>query len=174
MKTIKTILITISLFLLSNVLLANNDFKGDTIRYRYDKMLIEVASINYAANSLENIQLNGQIKKVAEILSTMTIEAPGEDEMLTISLKDMSDDYKELNYDEFKLSRSKKDAKNIIVLNDGTLFEKEFGQYCIVILQKKLALKIFVADLKDLNYMDSEEFKNKAKYGYESIIDKKG
>lgn len=175
MKTIKTITITISLLFLSNMLLAeNNEFKGDTIRYRFDKMLIEVVGTNYAANSLENIQISDQIKQVAKVLSTMTIEDTEEDEMLTILLHNLENNFKELNYKEFKLFRTKKDAKNLIVLNDGTLFEKEFGVYCIVLLNNKLEIKIYVADLEDLNYADTEEFRNKANNGFESIIDKIG
>lgn len=175
MKTVKTITIVILLLVVSKTLWAvDSNFKGDTIHYKFDKMLVEIVSSNFVQNSPEKTQMAERIKQVQKILDEMAIEVPAEDERVTITLRDMGDNVNVWNYKNLELKRKKKAAKNLIIFDDGTIFEKEFGRYCICFLYKTLDMKIYVDDLADLSFFTSETFKEKAHEGTESIIKKVG
>ena len=74
MKTVKTIAFVIFLSIISlSVNAVNGFFKGDTIRYKFDKMLVEVVSTNFISKSPEKTQMDGRIEQVQKILGEMSI-----------------------------------------------------------------------------------------------------
>jgi len=172
MKTIR--IVFLFLFASETLWAVNGNFKGDTIRYKFDKMLVEVVSTNFVLKSPEKTQMAERIKQVQKILDEMTIEAPAEDERVTIVFRDMGDNLNVWNYKDLELKREKKDAKNLIVFDDGTIFEKEFGRYCICFFYRAMDMKIYVDDLADLSFFSTETFEKKAQEGTESIIQKVG
>lgn len=170
MKTVKTIFILILILFFSADLWAKEGvFKGDTIRYRFDKMLVEVISNDYVAKSPEKTEMEEPITLVQKILAEMSIETPAEDERVSILVRDLGDNLIEWNYNDLELTREKKNAKNLVVFDDGTIFEKEFGRYCVCFMFYTMELKIYVDDLADLSFFTSETFKQKAGEGTESV-----
>ena len=170
MKTVKTIFSLILILFASSHLCAKEGvFKGDTIRYRFDKMLVEVASNDYVAKSPEKTEMEMPITLVQKILAEMSIATPDEDERVSILVRDMGDNLIEWNYKDLELIREKKNAKNLVVFDDGTIFEKEFGRYCVCFMFHTMEMKIYVDDLADLSFFTSETFKQKAGEGTESV-----
>lgn len=175
MKTISTIVIVILLLIVSKTLYATDGyFKGDTIRYKFDKMVIEVASTNYVSKSPEKTMMADRIKQVQKVLKEMTIAKPAADEMITIFFRDMGSDMYVWNYKEVGIINEKRNYKNLTVFEDGTIFEKEFGHYCICFSYRAMEMKIYVENFDDLTFFFSQDFEKKAKEGTASIIQKIG
>lgn len=161
MKTIITMFLL--LFVSSAALSMQGFYKGDTVRYKFDNMLIEVASTNALQKGVAMESHIERIKQIQEILSKLTIVPPAQDERVTISFKEMGDDLYVWNYKEVDLSRSKIDTKKLVVFEDGTTFEKDFGRYCIYFSFKAVETKIYVNELEDLNLILKPDFDKKAK-----------
>ena len=175
MKTIKTIVFAILFLLITQSLTAKSDvFKGDTIRYKFDKMLVEISSTNFADESPEKPQIEKRIQQIRKVLAEMSIAIPAEDERIVIALHELNNNLTVSNYKALELKLEKKNSKNLIVFDDGTVFEKEFGQYCIFLNTRYLNVKIYVNDLADLPFIFSENFKNKARKGTKAVSDEIG
>ena len=175
MKTIKAIAFLILLLIVSKTLYAMDGyFKGDTIHFKFDKMLIEVASTNYISKSPDKTMMTDRIKQVQKVLDKMTIAPPADDEMITITFSDMGSDMYVRNYKELELTNKKRKSKNLIVFEDGTIFEKEFGRYCICFSYRAMEMKIFVDKLDDLAFFFSDTFEKKAMEATASITQKIG
>ncbi|QGY44741.1 hypothetical protein GM418_14005 [Maribellus comscasis] len=175
MKTVKTIISVLFFLFITQSLAAKSDvFKGDTIRYKFNKMLVEISSTAFADESPESPRIEEHIEQIQKILKEMTIATPAEDERIVISLCESADRFSVANYKDLKLTLEKKDSKNLIVFDDGTVFEKELGQYCIFFATRDLNVKIYVDDLADLSIFASEDFKRKAKEGTQAISDEIG
>jgi hypothetical protein len=170
MKTIKTMSILILFLFISSDLCAKEVvFKGDTIRYRFDNMLVEITSTDFIAESPEKNGWEEQITLVQKILAEMSVAIPAEDERVFILIRDMGDNLMEWNYKDLELKREKKNAKNLIVFEDGTIFEKEFGRYCVCFMYRTVDMKIYINDLADLSFFTSETFMQKTGEGTESV-----
>ena len=170
MKTIKTTTVVILFLFISETLSATNGtYKGDTISYKFDKMLVEVVSGNYISNSPEKTQMTEHIEQVQNVLSEMSIVVPAENERINILFRDMSDKLYTWNYKELELKREQIQSKNLLVFEDGTIIEKGFGRYCICFVFNALEMRVFVEDLADLTYFSSQDFAEKANKGTESI-----
>jgi len=167
MKTITTLFIF--LFISQTLAAENSYFKGDTIRYRFDKMLVEVSSTNALSKSPEKIQMQERIKQVQKVLGEMTISSPADDERVTISFRETGDGMTTWNFKEISLSREKKSTKNLAVFDDGTIFEKEYGRYCLLFFYREAEVKIFVDNLAGLEFFLSETFNKKAQQAAEFL-----
>lgn len=175
MKTIKEIALVILFIIASKALFAmDGDFKGDTIYFKFDNMLIEVASTNYISISPEKTLMEERIKQVQKVLNEMTIAKPADDEITTIAFSDMGSDMFAWNYKEVGLTNEKRKSKNLIVFEDGTIFEKEFGRYCVCFSSRPMEMKIFVDNLDDLAFFFSENFEKKMIEGTAGITQKIG
>ncbi len=135
--------------------------KGDTVRYKFDKILVEIASTNALKKGTAMESNVVRIKQIQKILSELTIVPLAEDERITIRFKEMDDDLIAWNYKEVELSRSKRNTKTLVVFDDGTTFEKDFGQYCVFFSFKALETKIYLNDLADLELILGKDFKTK-------------
>ena len=160
MKTIISILLFLSLALSSSAM--DGYFKADTVRYKFDKMLVEVASTNALNKTPHKMGMQGRIGQIQKILDEMTIVPPADDEQITISFRDQGENMWVWNFKEIELSRSKRDSKSIVVFNDGTTFEKDYGRYCIYFSYRAMEMKIYVDDLEDLAFFFSDDFNKKA------------
>lgn len=159
----KTIFISIILLLFSlSVSAVDGQFKGDTIRYKFDKMLIEIASTNAIEKGAALDSNKDRIKQMQIILKELSIVPPTDDERVTFTFREMGDDLYVRNYKEVELTHSKRNTKTLVVFEDGTTFEKDFGRYCIFFLFKSVETKIYVDDLKDLDMILEDNFKVKA------------
>ena len=175
MKTVKTIIPFLFFFFLFESLAAKDDvFKGDTIRYKFDKMLIEVASSDYVNYNPGEEQIQQGIEQVQQILKEMSITPPEEGKKVVISLHDLDGKLLTSNYQDLKLKLEEENSKGLIVFDDGTIFEKDFGQYCIFLISRQVNVKVFVENLSDLNFFSSETFKVKAKEATNAVREKAG
>nr|WP_319511286.1 hypothetical protein [uncultured Draconibacterium sp.] len=160
MKTIISILLFLSLALSTSAM--DGYFKADTVWYKFDNMLVEVASTNALNKTPHKMAMQGRIEQIQKVLAEMTILSPADDERITISYRDQGEDMWVWNFKEIELSRTKRDNKSLVVFDDGATFEKDFGRYCIYFSYRAMEMKIFVDDLEDLNFFLSEEFETKA------------
>ncbi|MCG6191051.1 hypothetical protein [Maribellus maritimus] len=175
MKTVKTIISVLLFLFVTQLLAAKSDvFKGDTIRYRFDKMLVEISSAGFAEESPESPRIEEHVEQIQKILKEMSMATPEEDERIVISLRELANDFTVSNYKDLKLTLEKKDSKKLIVFDDGIVFEKELGQYCIFIVTRDLNVKIYVDDLSALSVFSSENFKMKARKGTEALTEEIG
>lgn len=175
MKTIKTVAIVFILSIISqSVTAVSGTFKGDTIRYKFDKVLVEVTSPNFVSNSPEKLQLGERISQVQMILNEMSIEKPSEDQRIVITLRDASSDLLEGNFKDVELRNEKMNSKDLVIFDKGAIFEKGFGRYCISFIYHDLEIKLYVNDLSELSYFSSEAFIQKAKSGTKSIQEEVG
>lgn len=158
----KTIITVFLLFLISATALSMEGFhKGDTVRYKFDKMLIEVASTNALQKGIAMDSNVVRIKQIQKILEGISIVPPADDERVTISFKEMGDDMYVWNYKEVELRRSQRNTKTLVVFDDGTTFEKDFGRYCIYFSFKAVETKIYLDDLADLSLILGDSFEVK-------------
>lgn len=163
MKTIRTVISTLILLLFSmSVLAMDGYFKGDTIRYKFDKMLIEVASTNAVLKGITMESHKDRIQQIQKILGELTIEPPANDERVTITFTEMGDNLYVWNYKEVELARSKRNKKTLVIFDDGTTFEKDFGRYCVFFSFKAVETKIYVDDLNDLSLILTDDFNTKS------------
>jgi len=159
----KTIITVFLLFLISASAVAMEGFhKGDTVRYKFDKMLIEVTSTNALQKGIAMKSNVERIKQIQEILKEIEIAPPDEDERVSISFKEMDDDLYVWNYKEVELNRTKISTKKLVVFEDGTTFEKDFGSYCITFSFKAVETKIYLNDLADLSRIIENDFEEQA------------
>ncbi len=171
----KTIITVFFLFLISSTALSMEVLhKGDTIRYKFDKILIEVASSNALQKGIALDSNVERIKQIQKILEEISIVPPSDDERVSISFKEMGDDLYVWNYKEVELSRSKRNTKTLVVLEDGTTFEKDFGRYCVFFSLKAVETKIYLDDLADLNLLLDESFEVKAEKAKQFVAAKFG
>ncbi|WP_303923176.1 hypothetical protein [Draconibacterium sediminis] len=175
MKSIQRISVFILLIFISGSVLAQKDvFKGDTIWYKSNKLLVEVVSPDFSTQATETQTVKDQIIRLQKMLDQMSIAEPAEDEQVVIELRTYSDDPFVENFKDLTLWNEKKDSKQLIVFGDGTIFEKDFGQYCFHLIANDMQLRIFVNQLSDLAYFSSESFKEEAARGTEALKDKLG
>ena len=105
----------------------------------------------------------------------MKIEKPNEDEIVTISFQDQGGEgLATWDYNKVNFSFKEKDEKGLVVFDDGTIFEKDYGQYCIFYSNYAVDMKIFVEDLLDLNYFISESFIKRVEKGTNALTEKIG
>mgnify|MGYP000073685850 CR=1 FL=1 len=162
MKTIITILVALIVFFISSYVSANDDvYKADTVLYKFDNMLVVVASTQCVLEDEEITQIIKEAAQTQKVLNEMTIAKPANDEVVTISYKEIQKQYVDFNYKNISLSRSARNTKNFVLFDDGNIFEKEFGRYCVMLSFDRKNLKIFVDDLSALKFISSETFKEK-------------
>jgi len=158
----KTILRILALLLLSTSVLATERLlKGDTIRYKFDAMLVEYTSVNVMKNPLNALQMMNNLDQAQKVLDELNIVAPAENERITISFLEMGDGQYVWNYQEIELERTQKNSKNLVVFNDGTTFEKDMGRYCIFFSFKTSEITIYLNELSDLEYFYTNELSKK-------------
>lgn len=159
----KTIITVFFLFLISATALSMEGLhKGDTVRYKFDKMLIEVASTNALQKGIAMESNVVRIQQIQKILKEISIVPPADDERVLISFKEMGDDLRVWNFKEVEFSRSKRNTKILVIFEDGTTFEKDFGRYCIYFAIKAVETKIYLNDLADLSLILEDSFEEKA------------
>ena len=175
MKTIRTISIFIFLILLSVSVQAQKEvFKGDTIWYKTNKMLVVVVSSDFASQSPGSQAIKEKIARLQKILDQMAIAEPAEDEQVVIEFRSYSDDPYVENFKDLSLRKEKKDSKQLIVFGDGTIFDKDDGQYCLNLIFNDIQLQIFVNQLSDLAYFSSDSFNKETGSGTAALSDKLG
>lgn len=171
----KTIITVFLLFLISATALSMEGFhKEDTVRYKFDKMLIEVASTNALLKGMAMDSNVERIRQIQKILEDISIVPPADNERVTISFNEMGDDLYVWNFKEIELSRSTRNTKTLVVFDDGTTFEKDFGRYCIFFSFKAVETKIYLDDLADLNLILDDSFEVKAEKAEQFVTNEFG
>jgi hypothetical protein len=171
----KTIILTfIVVLLLQPVLAMEGDFKGDTLRYKFEKMLVEYTSVNVMKNSLEVSQMKSNVEQIQKVLAEMNISPLAENERVTIVFREMGDQQYVWNYKEIELARTQINSKNIVVFDDGTTFEKDLGRYCLFFSHKSSETKIYIDDLSDLEFFFTDDFSKKINEAEDYLQDKFG
>jgi hypothetical protein len=171
----KTIIPFILLVLLAQLsALSNTPFKGDTIWYKFDNMLVEVVSTDFKATSPETSKVVESMVKMKRVLEQLTITEPAQDEQVMITFRDLSDKVRVWNYRDIELTREKKSSKNLMVFDDGTIFEKDFGRYCVSIICNDWEIRYYINELSVLDEIESENFSTKAGQGTQSVSAKVG
>jgi len=163
MKTDKTMFLSLIVFLLLSqpVKAMKGYFKGDTIWYKFDKVLLEITSTNAIQKNKMGDAEKERIKYVQKVIDEMSIVKPADDERIQIAYRDMGDDMYVWNYKELDLVYLKVNSKKLVVFDDGTTFSKDFGRYSILISYRVVEIKICVNDLADLNLIFEDSFDNK-------------
>lgn len=175
MQTIKTIFLLLLFLFLSQAVTAMEGFhKGDTIWYKMDKMLIEVASTSATRSDVPLKSHYNRIEQIQKILAELNIEEPGPDERITVSFKEMGDDQYVWNYKKVELTKSKRNTKTLVVFEDGTTFEKDFGKYCIYFSFRAVETKIYLDDLDDLELIFQDSFEAKTKQAQNYLSERFG
>lgn len=169
----KTVITMLFILLFTQTVSAMEGYhKGDTIWYKFDKMLIEVASTNALRKIPGEMHMQGRIEQIQKVLSEMAIAEPANDERIIISFKEQDEDMWVWNFKEIDLIRIKKNAKTLVVFEDGTTFEKDFGKYCIFFSMRAMEMKIYVEDLDDLSFFFSDDFKSKTQMASSFLSEK--
>lgn len=159
----KTIIALVFLFFYSLATFAVDvAYKGDTVKYKFDTMLIEVISTNALQTGLRDVQLQEHVVQVQNVLAEMNIVPPLADERIIISLKQQGSGWVISNYKEVELLRQKQRSKSLVVFDDGTTFENDYGRYCFYFQFNAHETKVYVENLEDLDYISSEMFAAKA------------
>ncbi len=171
----KTIILMLLLFFLSLSVNAMNGYhKGDTIRYKFDELLIEVASRNALQNRLDEFQLTEKLDQIEQVLNELVLPSPAHNEQVVVSFREMGDDLYVWNYKEVDLMLQKTNSKKLIVFDDGTTFEKTFGKYCFHLSYQTVEIKFFFNSYDALNIIRSEAFSEKSKEAKSYLVEKFG
>uniref|UniRef100_UPI003216CE16 hypothetical protein n=1 Tax=uncultured Draconibacterium sp. TaxID=1573823 RepID=UPI003216CE16 len=175
MKKTKTITLLVLLCLVSQSVLAMRGYyKADTVRYKFDKMLIEVTSTNALRKDIMDKYQKERIRDVQKVLSGISILPPANNEQVIISFSEMGENLQAWNYKEVEMSYAAKNSKSLVIFEDGKTFEKDFGNYCIHFSFKAVETKIFVNDLADLNMIFDDVFQQKMNEATRFLSDKYG
>lgn len=172
MQTIKTILLLLFILISQSIVAMKGYHKGDTIWYKLDKMLIEVATTQATRNDVPLRDHFDRIEQIQKILSELKIEEPGSDERITVSFKEMGDDMYVWNFKEVELTKTKRNTKTLIVFEDGTTFEKDYGKYCIYFSFKATETKVYLDNMDDLNLVFQDEFKTKTEQARKYLLNR--
>lgn len=171
----KTIITIFFLLLFAQMVLAIEGYhKGDTIWYKFDKMLIETASTRATRSQVPLKTHYDRLKQIQKILSEMHIEEPANDERVVISLHETDEYLYGRNYKELELRKVKREKKLLVVFKDGTTFEKDYGKYCIHFSFRAVESKLYLDDLNDISLIFQEEFKLKTDRARNLLLQKFG
>lgn len=171
----KTILILVTILLFSQTAFAIDPlFKGDTVRYKFDKMLIEYAGANAIKSGLATAELPTRIKQLQKVLAEMNLRKPDDSEMITITFRETGENMNVLDYKEIDLRRTNKKAKSLVVFNSGQTFEKDFGRYCIFFSDKSKEVKLFVDEITDLDFIFTKNYARKVEEASQFLKNKFG
>lgn len=155
MKT-KFTLLTLILLLISVSMLANERFKGDTVRIQFKNFRIEVITTDLTQNTLTDAQLGETAVKIGKWLDFAKVAEPQPDEMIYIKISEATSagiqGFKNVTFE------NKKRNKRSIVISEDDVLTKDFGNYRVELLENNFTIRYYLNDLKDLNTLSSGDF----------------
>jgi len=161
MKTMKTItiLLVLILLLLTKSGRGVEQFKGDTIRLKFDNFMVEVISSDLIKNPLKEAGITENAKEISGWLEAVNISEPMSDEMIYILISDV-DGKEKLNYKNATFENRKRTLKKM-VFSDSKILEKDFGNYVIEIREPVYTIKYYLQELEDLKKISTDDFNEK-------------
>lgn len=171
MKTKKTITVLLILFLILCVKSGwgVEQFKGDTIRMKFEKFMIEVISSDLSKNSLKQAAIAESAIKISDLIEAVRISEPGVDELIYILISDV-DGNKSLNYQNVTFENRKKTVKKM-VFSSGKILDKDFGNYLIEFRKPDFTVKYYLTVLQDLKKISEVSFKQQIEAAEKLIPD---
>jgi hypothetical protein len=130
-------------------------FKGDTIRIRFESFMIEVQSPDLIKQALKQSEIEGKAAKISNWLNAVSISEPMFDELIYILISD-GDSKEKRNYQNITFEHRKKTSKKM-VFSKGEILEKDFGNYIIEFNSPDFTIKYFLTDLSDLGKISKGE-----------------
>ena len=158
MKTIKQILFVIFFISIVNNVHSSENVKvrGDTIRIRFENCLLEVATFDLKINSLKEAGIQSKINELLSELKRIEIVEPANGEKICISWSGFIGGI-EQEFKKLELS-SVNDEKKSLVISEGNLLEKDFGNVVLEIEDKNYLIRLFLDNLEDAGIVNSTEF----------------
>jgi hypothetical protein len=158
MKTKKTItvLLIFLLILHSKSGWGAGQFKGDTIRIKFEKFMIEVISSDLTKNSLKQAKIAENATKISDLIETVRIIEPSVDELIYILISGV-DGNKNLNYQNVTFENRKKNLKKMVFSN-GKILEKNLGNYLVEFHESLFTINYYLTELQDLITISSDLF----------------
>lgn len=158
MKTKKTI---IAVFILLALFCTKKSegrekFLGDTIRIRYDALMVEVITTDLNRFPLTTLNLAQTAASVSNLLESLTIPEPEINEFYFISISDVDEKLK-LEYKNATIEKKQKNTKNL-VFSKGKVLERDFGNYIVEVDDIDFTILFYLIDLQDLNKIGGESF----------------
>lgn len=150
MKTKKTISVLFVLFLLlvANFGRSEEQFKGDTIRIRFDEFMIEITSADLIKTPLKQAEIGETATKISDWLDEVSVAEPEADEQIYIQISDV-DGKEKLNYKNVTFESRKRTSKKVVI-SDGKILEKDYGNYIVEIREPVFTIKYYLKELQDL------------------------
>ena len=160
MKTKKTITL---LYVLILILIANSgwgaeQFKGDTVRIRFEHFMIEIISPDLFKNQLSQAGIAENAAKISEWLEAVNIAEPKPDELIYITISEV-DGKEKLNYKNVTFENRKRNLKKM-VFTDGKTLERDFGNYVVELKESVFTTKYYLSELQDLKKISGEQINN--------------
>jgi hypothetical protein len=159
MKTMKTKKTITALLILVLLMLANSgwsaeQFKGDTIRIKFEDFMIEVISPDLIKNSLKQAGIQQNAIKISDWLEAVSINEPMQDELIYILISE-ADGKEKLNFRNVTFENRKRMSKKM-VFSDMKILEKDFGNYVIEIRESVYSIKYYLLKIEDLKKISNE------------------
>jgi len=159
MKTMKTKKTITALLILVLLMLANSgwsaeQFKGDTIRIKFEDFMIEVVSPDLIKNPLKQAGIQQNAIKISDWLEAVNIIEPMPDELIYILISE-ADGKEKLNFRNVTFENRKRTSKKM-VFSDMKILEKDFGNYVIEIRESVYSIKYYLQKIEDLKKISAE------------------
>ncbi|MBK6285458.1 MAG: hypothetical protein IPF54_24835 [Draconibacterium sp.] len=158
MKTKKKFIaiLILMLLMLTNSGWGAEQYKGDTIRIKFDDFMIEVITSDLIKNPLKKARLAENATKIIDWLEPVNISEPELDELIYILISN-ADSKEKSNYENVIFENRKRTSKKM-VFSDGKILEKDFGNYIIEIREPVYTIKYYLQAIQDLNKISAETF----------------
>ncbi|HPE76777.1 MAG TPA: hypothetical protein PLC80_11860 [Draconibacterium sp.] len=161
MKTMKTKKKFIAILILMLLMFTNSgrgaeQYKGDTIRIKFDDFMIEVITSDLIKNPLKQAGLAENATKIIDWLKPVNISEPESDELIYILIS-IADSNEKSNYENVIFENRKRTSKKM-VFSDGKILEKDFGNYIIEIRRPVYTIKYYLQAIQDLKKISAETF----------------
>ncbi len=161
MKTIKQFLLTIFLVVLTSNGFANEKIKvkPDTVRIKFENVLLEVATFDLKKNTLEKADIVAKVNELLLAIENVEIKTPENGERVVVSLTGFVGG-EEIDFKKLQLKTVKINDKTIVV-KDGKFLETDFGNFVLEMEDADYLVRLFVENLEDAKAVDSSDFQSK-------------
>lgn len=161
MKTIKQFVLTIFLVAIASHGFANEKIKvkADTVRIKFENVLLEVATFDLKRNTLEKANVVAKINELIKAVENVEIKTPKTGERVIISLTGFVEG-EEIDFKKLQLKNAKITDKTIVV-KDGKFLETDFGNFVLEMEDADYLVRLYVEKLEDAKAVDSSDFQSK-------------
>ncbi len=161
MKTIKqlTIIILFAGFITNLNAQEKVKVRADTIRIKFEKCMLEVATFDLKLYTLQKAEIKEKINLLLAEIKKIEFNSPENNNRVWIkySIKNNED---ELGWSNLTMSWEENRSKKMVV-KDGELLETDFGNLLLEVEDKDYLIRLHLKKLSDADYVNSSEFANK-------------